>query len=158
MSSKIDKIYGNRVRVRACGLCWQENSLLLINHKGLTPGNFWSPPGGGIEFGETAHETVVREIWEETGLEVTAGSFLFACEYIKNPLHAVELFFEVNVSGGELGVGYDPEMGAEKQLLHEVCFMPYRAIRNLALHERHKMLSLFETPELLKNAVGYWKI
>lgn len=29
---------------------------------------FWVPPGGGAEPGETAEETVRRELWEETGL------------------------------------------------------------------------------------------
>jgi 8-oxo-dGTP diphosphatase len=30
-------------------------------------------PGGGIDPGESPGETVVREFWEECGLEVTAG-------------------------------------------------------------------------------------
>jgi 8-oxo-dGTP diphosphatase len=48
--------------------------LLLIRrghdpHRGL-----WSLPGGRIEAGESPEEAVVREVREETGLEVVAGS------------------------------------------------------------------------------------
>ena len=47
--------------------------LLLIQrghdpHRGL-----WSLPGGRIEAGESPEEAVVREVREETGLEVAAG-------------------------------------------------------------------------------------
>jgi 8-oxo-dGTP pyrophosphatase MutT (NUDIX family) len=32
--------------------------------------DFWNLPGGGVESGEAPWQAVVREVWEETGLEV----------------------------------------------------------------------------------------
>ena len=68
--SKIVKKLGGRLRVRACGLYIEGDSILLANHKGLNRENmFWSPPGGGVEFGESAEEAVLREFHEETSSE-----------------------------------------------------------------------------------------
>ena len=43
-------------------------------------------PGGGIDGDETPAETVVREFWEECGLEVTAGSWrVRAVDFVYSP-------------------------------------------------------------------------
>ncbi len=39
---------------------------------GVVYGDCWKLPGGGIEAGETPLETLVREVQEETGLNITA--------------------------------------------------------------------------------------
>jgi 8-oxo-dGTP pyrophosphatase MutT (NUDIX family) len=50
--------------------------LLLHNERGE-----WELPGGRLEMGETPEQCVVREIAEETGWTVTAGSILDAWLY-----------------------------------------------------------------------------
>ena len=37
----------------------------------------WGLPGGGLEYGETSQDAVVREVWEETGLTVEIEKLLF---------------------------------------------------------------------------------
>ncbi len=50
------------------GLVFDESDrVLLIKH---TDVNRWVLPGGSIEPGETPANAVVREVWEETGLQV----------------------------------------------------------------------------------------
>jgi 8-oxo-dGTP diphosphatase len=47
---------------------------LLLIQRGHDPHRGrWSLPGGRIEAGESAEEAVVREVREETGLDVSAG-------------------------------------------------------------------------------------
>ena len=41
--------------------------ILMINHKGL---GVWLPPGGHLDEGEFPEDAAVREVLEETGLEV----------------------------------------------------------------------------------------
>ena len=91
----------------------------------------WSPPGGGVEFGETCEETVIREFMEETGLKTEIKAFLFANEYIDQQIHAIEMFYHVVPVGGSLKLGGDPEMESEKQILEEARFFSMSEIKKL---------------------------
>jgi 8-oxo-dGTP diphosphatase len=54
-----------------------EKGRLLLIKRGHEPGaGLWSLPGGRIEPGETDAEALVREMREETGLEVEPGPLL----------------------------------------------------------------------------------
>lgn len=46
----------------------EDRQILLV--RGWLAGGRWSLPGGGVEHGETPEETVVRELREETGMEI----------------------------------------------------------------------------------------
>jgi 8-oxo-dGTP diphosphatase len=158
MNEQIDKLFGGKVRVRACGLCWNRGKLLLVNHSGLTKGSFWAPPGGGVDFGKTIIETLISEFEEETGLNVRAGNLKFVNEFIDQPFHAIELYFEVKLLSGDLKVGFDPELAGSEQIIKEIRFMGFDEIQALPREERHGMFNLFGTEEALKVASGYYKI
>ncbi len=101
----------------------------MVNHNSLTAGDFWAPPGGGINFGERAKVCLQREFLEETGLTVEIGDFLFAAEFINPPLHAVELFFKVAFVSGDLIRGSDPEMKPEQQIIQDAKFLSCLKLR-----------------------------
>lgn len=42
----------------------------------------WEIPGGGVEFGETFKEAIVREIKEEVGVEIEVIELLGICDHI----------------------------------------------------------------------------
>ncbi|WP_248743419.1 MULTISPECIES: NUDIX hydrolase [unclassified Pseudomonas] len=60
-------------RIRALALCvFQHNGKILVNrfHDSVADQTFYRPIGGGIEFGETSREAIVREVQEELGLSM----------------------------------------------------------------------------------------
>jgi 8-oxo-dGTP diphosphatase len=158
MNAEIDKLFGSRVRVRVCGLCWENEKLLMVNHKGLNDGNFWAPPGGGIDFGKTVAEVLKSEFGEETGLVVEPGDFRFIVEFIHQPLHAIELFFDVKRISGELQIGNDPEMSGANQILSDTRFMGINEIIELPEQQRHGLFKHFDSEKTLKTSAGFWKI
>jgi ADP-ribose pyrophosphatase YjhB (NUDIX family) len=54
-------------------LCFCGDKLVIVysERKGI-----WTPPGGGVEEGETAEEATVREIKEETNMKVLKHQFI----------------------------------------------------------------------------------
>ncbi|MFM8911604.1 MAG: NUDIX domain-containing protein [Flammeovirgaceae bacterium] len=157
MKETVQKYYGNRLRVRACGWLVQDGAVLLANHVGITNHSFWAPPGGGIEFGESAHDCLKREWLEETGLKVEVRDFLFACELIGNDLHAVELFFAVTQTGGHLQLGSDPEVGAPT-VLTGLQFFNQKQLTAAEKKQLHGIFRLSANPHEILGFRGYFKL
>jgi 8-oxo-dGTP diphosphatase len=146
MKEEIERLYGNRLRIRVCGICVNEKEeLLLINHKMGKSGTFWSPPGGGIELGETPVEALKREFLEETGLIISVEKLLFIHEFREKPLFAIELFFAVRIIGGTLLLGKDPEMPENKQLIKALKWITMNEIKQFSAHEIHHALKSFSS-------------
>ena len=140
------RLYGNRLRTRVCGICIMENRLLMVRHRGIgVTDTFWCPPGGGIQFGETAHLALEREFLEETGLTIKTGQLLFVNEFMQPPLHAMELFFTTTILGGEVRVGIDPEMSENNQIITEVQLMSMEQIKAFPANEVHQMFQYCQT-------------
>ena len=87
-----------------------EGRILLVKHK-VERGGFWQGkwicPGGKLEPGETLAEGAVREVREETHLEIRLGRMLPAFETIfresgKMLLHVVYIDFLAELAGGTL--------------------------------------------------------
>jgi 8-oxo-dGTP diphosphatase len=157
LNKEIISAFGNRLRVRVCGICIKDREILLVKHKSIGPkGIFWAPPGGGIDFGESAEASLVREFKEETGLDVEVIRFLFVHEFLEVPLHSMELFFEIRILGGNLITGRDPEMSLAQQMISEVRFMSFSEIENMDKDLIHNMFKLVKHPGKLKELKGYY--
>lgn len=72
----------------------------------------WCLPGGAVDPGESAAETCVREVFEETGLAVEVVRLIgvyssphTVIEYHDgNRYQLIALSFEARINGGELGI------------------------------------------------------
>jgi mutator protein MutT len=47
--------------------------VLIVKRRNAPLAGHWSVPGGSVELGETLRAAIVREVREETGLEVSVG-------------------------------------------------------------------------------------
>jgi ADP-ribose pyrophosphatase YjhB (NUDIX family) len=110
---------------------------------------FWSPPGGGWQFGESIKEALVREFREETGLAVQVGRFLHINEFGTSELQALELFFEVltDDASAEPRLGHDPEHADGPALLTELAWHTPRQLLALPPLQVHPVLRDLVSPD-----------
>jgi 8-oxo-dGTP diphosphatase len=159
MEKKIIKKFGNRLRVRVCGILVENDRILLVKHKSLgAQGILWAPPGGGMHFGMSASENLIREFEEETGLQVIIKQYLFTHEFLRPPLHAIELFFEVVKTGGILRTGSDPEMKQDEQIIEAVAFLQFNEINQMERMQIHQAFWDCQSYEEIIQKKGYIKI
>lgn len=90
----------------ADGCIFNDKGEVLLQRRGDS--NKWGFPGGAIELGETPKMAAVREVKEETGLDVTVGKLIGVytdcnVEYPNGDrAQCICMAFEVQVTGGEL--------------------------------------------------------
>ncbi|MGV3683935.1 MAG: NUDIX hydrolase [Acidovorax sp.] len=104
-----------RMRLRAAAIIERAGQVLLHRAEGDP---FWALPGGGIEPGECAGETLVREMQEELGLAVVPGALACVVEnffvYLGAAYHETGLYLQVHPEpGGLLDQSAGPYEGVE---------------------------------------------
>ena len=86
--------------------------------------DIWMVPGGGIEEGEDTIHAGVRELLEETGLEIEMGPLLWHVEEVSESRgQRFVNFFMGRLVGGDMHLGMDPEFDEMHQVLRDVKFM-----------------------------------
>jgi ADP-ribose pyrophosphatase YjhB (NUDIX family) len=105
----------------------QDNRILLVRHRKGSR-QYWVLPGGRLEYGETFQECGVRELKEETGLDVEVQGFLFLSEAIApdRSRHIVNIYLKAKVTGGTMKLGSEPVLAA-------VDFVPLDELDKLTL-------------------------
>lgn len=149
-------LYGNRLgkegqlRMGCSAVIFNETRTKALLTRRTDNGR-WCIPGGGMEVGEFAAEACIREVWEETGLNVSVkrliGVYSNPHQLViypdGNKAHFVVLSFEVEVIGGELGLSNETT---------EVGFFSVQEMESMPMHGKHKERvedALLNLPEAL---------
>ena len=95
--------------ITADGILIKDNQILLVQRKNEPFKGKWALPGGFVEYGEKTEETVVREVFEETGLKTKirglAGVY---SDPKRDPRgHTITVAYVLEMSGGRLEAGDD---------------------------------------------------
>ena len=111
-----------KVLVSACAIIEGKDHEVLLIYEGDMPYHkWWVLPGGYVRPDETVEQTVVREIEEETGLEIASTKLIGLYEYFfteKNePINHI-IVPSLVASEGEVDAEYLSEEEKEFQNLH----------------------------------------
>ena len=83
------------------GLVIDENRFLIL-HKSDSTNGWWELPGGRMEFGETAEQTLTREVKEETGLNVEPVKLLDTWNAVFNNYQITGIIYLCNIKSGKV--------------------------------------------------------
>lgn len=153
ISKEIESKFGNQLRTRVNGILIENDRLLMVNHQMGNGRMLWSVPGGGMHFGSSAKENLIREYLEETHLEIAVGNYLFVHEYLNPPLHAMEHFFEVKRISGNVKLGKDPELSSTNQILLEIAWKTLNEIKSIPNESLHQVFWGIKS----LSELGLWK-
>ena len=136
---------GKLVAVRT--LILQDGQVLLVGNRSTKTGKvWWMAPGGLVHAGEPALDAAVREVREETGLDVEIGRLIYWLEWIWERSHCVELYFVGRVSGGQLAIGNDPELAEDRQIIFDARFVDVGELGNYPVYPKIFRTMLAEHP------------
>lgn len=120
----------------------QSEKILMVKNKGRNS-SYYTLPGGAVEYGETIQDAAIREVKEETGLDVEVNGIFSVMEgfFEERDHHAVFFTFRGTVVGGEINIAFPEE-------IEEISWM------DLEVAEKYLNLPQ-ELTGLLNNTVPY---
>ncbi|MFH1174994.1 MAG: NUDIX hydrolase [archaeon] len=127
-------------RIRVSVLLFEGTQVLVVkmqNDRGCS----YVLPGGGLEPGESIYDAAIREVKEETNLDVRIITMGYFKELYTADEEAIDIVLIGERMGGTLRVGYDPEDGPVSRL-KDVKFVDAAKLSSLEFHPRQLALRL----------------
>jgi len=96
------------IRIRAAGILVKDDQILLVRHE-KNGKSYWLLPGGGVDFGESVEDALVREFMEEVGLAIKVGPMVLVHDSIPPNHHrqVLNIYFMVSTDKFEIKVTPD---------------------------------------------------
>ena len=88
-------------QIRVTGILIENRKLLLVKQK-VNSNREWSLPGGHVEAGEKLDEAIIREVFEETGINTKVEKLLYLCDKTDSTPPILHITFLLNKIDGEI--------------------------------------------------------
>jgi 8-oxo-dGTP diphosphatase len=115
----------------------QEGRVFIAKRRpGKHMGGKWEFPGGKIEPGESAEESLARELREELGVEAVVGVFLCRCSYAGDGVSLDLLVYRASIVSGTPQLLEHQEMSwvrPEELLSYDLADSDRKVVENLFL-------------------------
>lgn len=118
--------------IRITGILIENNKILLVQQK-LSDKRNWSLPGGRLERGETLSQGLIREMKEETGLDVELVRMLYVCDVASSSNTILHITFLIKRVGGEIEL---PSNEFDENPIHDVKFVPVSELVKYGFSEK----------------------
>lgn len=129
--------------VRVTGVLIENGKILLVQQK-LSEKRNWSLPGGKLECGETMGQGLVREMKEETGLDVELERLLYVCDVAASGNKILHITFLLRRVGGGIEL---PTNEFDENPINDVRFVPIEALEEYGFSEKFRLLAQDGFPE-----------
>lgn len=113
---------------------FKDGKFLMGQRRGAHGAGSWSVPGGHLEFNESPEETAIREVREETGLEITNVTFAAVTNdvFADEGKHYVTLWMKSDWASGEPTITepdkFVKQAWVDFDHLPEPLFLPWRQL------------------------------
>lgn len=129
-------------QIRATGILIENGQILLVKQDTL--GREWSLPGGRAEAGELLEESVVRELFEETGLSVKVEKLLYVCDKPDSVPPILHITFLLTKISGEIAL---PTNEFDLNPISDVRFVPISHLQQYGFSKHFTDLVLKGFPD-----------
>lgn len=123
-----------RHQIRVTGVLIEDGQLLLVRQK-VTAKRRWSLPGGRVEAGESLETAMIREMKEETGLDVAVEHLLYLAERPADCL--LHITFAIRRIGGDLQL---PTNEFDGNRISDVRWVPIRELEDFGFSAKWRQI------------------
>ena len=151
---KFEEVADGRYVPVCCAIVTRNDAEILLVGNDYKAGQplFWNLPGGAVDLGEDLRHTVIRELYEESGLEaLQVGRLAWVVQIYNGPEHPSFLVFafEVIAWRGDITLEHEEKDGRVRRAE----FVPYaeafkRLVPTVAVPLRDRLTGSRNTPRI----------